>query len=37
MDTIYDQVREIRKKFPLRGAEAIRKYLRVKYEVRVPR
>jgi hypothetical protein len=37
MESIYDQVRVIREQFPLRGAEAIRKSLRVTHGVRVPR
>jgi len=37
MDSIYDRVREIRERFPFRGANAIRKNLRVLHGDRVPR
>ena len=37
MDSIYNQVCEIRERFPLRGAEAIRKSLQVTHGVCVPR
>jgi hypothetical protein len=36
-ESIYDQVYEIRKRFPMRGAEGIRKSLRIDYGMRVPR
>ena len=36
-ESIYDEVIEIRKRFPTRGAEGIRKTLRVDYGMRVPR
>jgi hypothetical protein len=37
MESIYDKVAVIRDRFPLRGAESIRKSLRSKHGVRVPR
>ena len=37
IDTIIDKVREIRKRFPFRGAEAIRKALRETYGDHVAR
>ena len=37
METIYDQVREIREHFPLRGAEGIRKSLQSEHGVHAPR
>jgi hypothetical protein len=36
-ESIYDQVIQIRKRFPTRGAESIRKTLRIDYGMRVPR
>ena len=36
METIYDQVCEIRERYPLRGAEGIRKSLRCERGVRAP-
>ena len=36
-ESIYDSVYEIRKRFPTRGAEGIRKTLRIDYGIRVPR
>jgi len=36
-ESIYDEVIQIRKRFPTRGAESIRKTLRIDYGMRVPR
>ena len=36
MESIYDEVREIRECFPLRGVVAIRKSLRISHGVRAP-
>ena len=37
MESIYDEVREIRERFPLRGVEGIRKSLRTTHGVHAPR
>ena len=36
-ESIYDNIIEIRKRFPTRGAENIRKTLRIDYGMRIPR
>lgn len=37
MESIYNQAYDLRKRFPMRGVEGIRKALRDEYDIRAPR